>query len=290
MSGLELRSVEHLTRLLGVSREWLERFAARPARHYDRRLVAVKGKNRRLAVPRPRLRDALDRLQARLQTVVLPETLHGGRRGRSVVTNALPHCRQPVVIRLDIADFFPGVSHRRVYTAFAEGQRCAPDVARHLTRLTTLDGCLPQGSPTSPMVANLVAAPLARRLERLAAQHGARYTQYVDDITLSGPRHLERLLPLVTNIVRQEGFTVNPSKTAVLPASTEQIVTGVRVDGGLAAPASTLREIDDLLARAVPDDVARLRGKIAYVHQLDRARAAGLTTRLEAALRAPPRA
>jgi hypothetical protein len=134
-----------------------------------------------------------------------------------------------------------------VYTMFVQRLGCVPDVARILTRLTTLDGAIPQGAPTSTMVANIVLEPLVLRVRGLADQHGAAYGQFVDDGTISGPSHLRRLLPLVKQIVAQAGFTAKESKTVCVDADHEQIVTGYRVNHQLDVPRKTIDKTAHLL-------------------------------------------
>src|SRR5207237_495069 len=65
--------------------------------------------------------------------------------------------------------------------------RADDDAARLLTLLTTLDGGLPQGAPTSPGLSNFVNRELDARLAARAAVAGARYTRYCDDLAFSWP-------------------------------------------------------------------------------------------------------
>ena len=144
--------------------------------------------------------------------------------------------------------------------------------------MTTLGGSLPQGSPTSTIVSALVLVPFAGRLERLAQLHGAEYSQYVDDVTFSGPSHVASLVRLLERIAVQEGFTLNPEKTRAQPTSSEQIVTGVAVNTQLELPESKRQEIADLLVQCegfrtrgqgIPKRLVQaIRGKISYARQL----------------------
>jgi len=153
---------------------------------------------------------------------------------------------------------------------------------------------LPQGSPTSPALANLAAFGLDRRLEGLAARFGATYTRYADDLTLSGERTLMqragRIIALVEAIAADEGFRVNDAKTRVRSRAQRQLVTGLVVNE---RPNVTRADYDRL--RAVlhdaatngpaaanrsghPDFRAHLLGRIAWVAATNPARAEKLHT------------
>ena len=80
-------------------------------------------------------------------------------------------------------------------------------------------------------------------MEGLAKKHGSAYTQYVDDTTFSGPIHIAHLNPLINKIINQEGFTANISKTKVMGAGQEQVVTGVKVNQGADVPSLKIREV-----------------------------------------------
>ena len=110
------------------------------------------------------------------------------------------------------------VTSDMVRRAFQYRCKCAPEVARLLAASTTPFGCLPQGAPYSSIVAAVATDRLADRLRSLAEQHGARYTQYVDDITLSGPKHIARLKNLMIRIIRSVGFDIASEKIEIVPA------------------------------------------------------------------------
>src|SRR2546428_505995 len=79
--------------------------------------------------------------------------LYGGPN-TSARMAALPHRGQPVVVALDIKDFFPSVKAKEVREEFLR-LGYSPSVAAAITRLVTYKNRLPQGAPTSPAVARL---------------------------------------------------------------------------------------------------------------------------------------
>ena len=220
--------------------------------HYSRfRIPKRSGGHRKLASPKPLLRQAqrwiLDNLTSRLEPHARIAT--AWRKGRSVVDNARPHVGKAVVIRVDIRDFFPSISWRRVRRVFSD-LGYSEGIATMLALLTTdaertavmLDGqrrfvaqgqrALPQGACTSPSLANFVVLRLDKRVDGLCRSLGFNYTRYADDLTFSHeqPRaNVAVLLQQVYAILRDEGFEPNERKTAVMRAGGRQMVTGLMV-------------------------------------------------------------
>lgn len=250
---------------------WLPRKGG-PPRVIERPKAALKAAQRRL------LHDILDWIPAH-------EAAHGFTRGRSARTGAAAHTGRPVILRLDLEDFFASVSAARVFGVFRTAGYPEP-VAHVLTGLATnavpigewsavprppdpaLIGAhyrlgrrlatphLPQGAPTSPALANLAAFRLDRRLAGLAGALGGTYTRYADDLTFSGSRLLrdraERLRATVGAIAHEEGFLANHRKSAVATRATRQQICGIVVNERLNAP----REEYDRL-KAILHDAAR---------------------------------
>jgi RNA-directed DNA polymerase len=285
---LKIRSVKHLCYLLKTTPEELDKICNNlEGFYYSQTKIDSKGKPRQLDTPQGGLREILDNLNVLLQRVELPGCIHGGCKGHSTRTNAGPHIGQPLVMVLDIKSFFPSVRPSMVYDLFWKRLECSKTVSNYLKKLTTYKGCLPQGSPTSAIVGALVAEPVSRRLQGLAKQHGANFTQYVDDITFSGPPHLQRLKKTITKIVQQAGLSINYKKTAVMPRNTEQNVTGIRVNTSFDAPSEKIKQakkiIDQFEARGTnPTDkeLASIKGKINYIGSLNRGAGNNLHSRL----------
>ena len=234
----------------------LERTVREPLRHY--RWTQVGG--RLLAAPKPRLKEAQRRL---LRHVVGPLPVHGAAHGcvpgRSVRTAVTPHAGAAVVLQLDLESFFASIRAERVHALLRTVGGLPEPVASAVTGLVTTvvprevwagvpvgDDAdrhgrlgrrlavphLPQGAPTSPALANLVAFRLDRRLAGLAATSGAAYTRYVDDLTFSGDARLDRgrFEALVGEIVADEGFRLNAAKTRSRTAAARQSVLGTVVN------------------------------------------------------------
>ncbi len=199
-----------------------ERRAAPQLQHYRWRALPKRGGVRLVAAPKPRLKEIQRRLLRRLEAAIpLHDGAHGAVRSRSVATALTPHAGARVLVHLDLESFFPTVTANRVRGLFrsfgappAVGDVIAglcttampARVWREVPRphdMTAIEAHrrlrgrlvvphLPQGAPTSPLLANAVAFGLDRRLAALAGRFDARYTRYVDDLVFSGGRSLHR--------------------------------------------------------------------------------------------------
>ena len=263
-----LGELADLLQLSGGDLEWFadpkhwNRTAARKLQHYRYEWRARPGRlPRLLEIPAPRLR-AIQRtvLRELLYPVTLHDAAHGFVPGRSAATGAAHHTGRDVVLNLDLQTFFAKVTAGQVYGTLRQAGYTEA-VAHRLTGIVTHvvpprvlaqmppggDPAqrfalrkalslphLPQGAPTSPMVANLALRRLDSRLAGLAATFDAGYTRYADDFTFSGGPELARrsnaFLRTATTIIEDQGHSVNPLKTRVRRAGVRQTVTSVVVN------------------------------------------------------------
>jgi hypothetical protein len=250
------------------------------------------------------LREILDRVPAHAAA-------HGFVKGRSILTNAVPHTGRTVVVKWDLTNFYATVRFNRVVAIFRTlgySREAAIWLASLTTAATPADvplpetGAhalkayrgrhLPQGAPTSPALANLSAFSLDVRLSGLAKAFGGTYTRYADDLTISGDerfaRRLRNLIPLVEQVIRSERFRVHPHKRRVLRSGKRQVVAGVVVN---AKPNVCRDEFDRLKAilhnaarhgaesqnrEGHRDFAAHLRGRVAHVMMVNPTRGAKL--------------
>jgi hypothetical protein len=276
-------------------------------RHYRyARLPRRTAPPRVIERPKPRLK-ALQRriLHEILDWIPVHDAAHGFVRGRSARTHASLHTGRRVVVRIDLEDFFAGVTAGRVYGIFrtagypeavahaltglctnvVPAPESVPGHFRLSRRLATPH--LPQGAPTSPALANLAAYSLDRRLTGLADAVGARYTRYADDLVLSSDRYLRTPEATIAEIAADEGFRVNAAKTRVMGRGTRQTVTGVVVNARPNVPRAEYDTLKATLHRAGRDgpaglDPSHLLGRIAWVESLNPARGAKLRARFAA--------
>lgn len=169
---------------------------------------------------------------------------HGFVRERSILTNAVMHLNRKNVLNIDLKDFFDGFNFGRVRGFFISNRnfQLDPAVATVIAQIACYDNKLPQGSPCSPVITNLITHSLDIRLASLAKDNSCIYTRYADDITFSTR---EKEFPTTLMVegassytpgrrlqseIRRAGFEINHPKTRIQYRDSRQDVTGLIVN------------------------------------------------------------
>lgn len=258
--------IEELARRCGLSVAELRDV---PVSYREAYIPKRQGGARRLLIPVPELRRVqqilLHRLLARLRT---HPAATGFEPGMSIVENAAPHVGRAVVIRLDIRDFFSQTGVERVDHYFRRVGWNA-ECAALLTRLTTYEGGLPQGGPTSPRLSNLVNFGMDVSIEHfVCGKRRGRYTRYADDITISfrrdSPRRVRGVVQFVARTLHRNGYSLNRRKTRIFRRHQQQQVTGLVVNDQVNVPRRIRRRL-----RAVEHHLACGRHATMTREQLD---------------------
>jgi RNA-directed DNA polymerase len=288
--------------------------------HYNYSVRAKRsGGVRLIEMPKSRLKAMQRKILAGiLQRIPVHDAAHGFVKDRSIVTFARPHAGQRVVLRLDLADFFPTFRAARVEALFRTlgyPEAVADRLAGICTNATPLSlwktrpveiaaaewGAarhlyvrphLPQGAPTSPALANLMAYRLDCRLTGLASSAGAVYTRYADDLAFSGGEDFRRVVHRfslhVAAVALEEQFHVRHQKTRIMSDGARQELAGVVVNR---EPSLRRRELETLEAvltncarrgpadqnrEGLPDFRAHLEGRVGFIAMVNAEKGARL--------------
>lgn len=258
----ECNTDEEIALAMGISVEKLRFLACNyPTKHYFCFPILKKtGEARMISAPMPDLKAAQRWiLRNILEKLEVHDAAHGFRRNRSIITNAQPHVGADIVVKLDLQNFFQSISYKRVKELFCQ-LGYSEDAAKILGLICTvadleeIDGinyrhtgrrCLPQGSPASPAISNLICDRLDSHLTQIAAERGFHFTRYADDLTFSGSKDawygVYHLINKSKSIITNEGFTLNPNKIQILSKSVQQEVTGIVVNRQLNISRNTLK-------------------------------------------------
>ncbi|WP_163831073.1 retron St85 family RNA-directed DNA polymerase [Spartinivicinus ruber] len=224
--------------------------------HYRRFTIPKKdGSDRAIWAPKTLLKQAQYWINDNItRKLIVHGAAHGFIPGRSILSNAEVHTNSKIILKMDLENFFPTITLKRVKGLFRKaGYR--EQIATLLALLVTEaprevvedqnktyfvsmgPRCLPQGAPTSPMITNALCLKLDRRLTGIAEKYGWRYSRYADDLTFSLPDgkdkqpNLGKLMHVIKQIVKDEGFIIHPEKTRITRKGGRQKITGLVVNG-----------------------------------------------------------
>jgi len=243
-----------LANKIGVSKKYLYWIGKVPKRQY--KIYSIKkssGGYRKITAPKIGIKIIQKWiLRQILEKVSLHDNCEGFRLGRSIVTNCRRHTNKQIILKFDIKDFFPSINFKRVLGMFLS-LGYVFNVSYLLAKLTTYEDELPQGSPTSPAIANIILKRVDSRLAGLAKKAKANYSRYADDITFSGnDRSVLKAVPLVKKIIEEEGFRLASRKVGIYRKGVQQKVTGLIVNKKISIPRDRIR-----LLRAVLHNCSR---------------------------------
>lgn len=209
------------------------------------------GSTRSIHAPKRGLKRIQHLISELLQALFEPdESVHGFVRERSIVSNAKEHVGAPYVLNVDLKDFFPTITQGRVKAVLQLAPFDFPEEgAKLIAGLCSFAGVLPQGSPASPVLTNIVCQRLDRRMNLFALARGCVYTRYADDMTLSSDERVfdGKFFLKLERIVSEEGFRFNIKKTRLLDKSTRQEVTGLVVNEKVNVPREFVNQIRAML-------------------------------------------
>lgn len=220
---------------------------------------------------------------------------HGFRQDKGIISNASIHKNRKYVFNVDIKDYFPSINFGRIRGFFIKNKffELNPAVATIIAKIVCYKGSLPQGSPASPVISNIMGHLIDVRMISLASRFGCVYTRYVDDITFSTnqsifPKEiavrdtsgLMRWAPgrLLQKEIRRIGYEFNPDKSRLQSSSQRQCVTGLVVNKKVNIKRDyykKVRAMCDFLFKSdefnlygtdIKGDIRQLEGMLGYVY------------------------
>lgn len=267
-------TLKHLSYLTGVSYKYLRQVVSREEldpykifRIRKRPRQDGRAQFRVICVPEIKLADVQQWISRNVLALGRPHSANTAfAPGSRLVDAVKPHCGSRWVVKVDVRRFFESVTEISAYRAFRRlGYQplVSLELARLCTRVGSLSklrrqrrwirlapgyvakirsyafprlGHLPQGAPSSPMLANLTMCEADADLTKAAESFGMVYTRYADDLTFSTSKNsfdrndATALIKLIYRILGRFGLVPNLAKTQVVPPRAKKIVLGLLVD------------------------------------------------------------
>jgi hypothetical protein len=219
-----------------------------------------------------------------------PIYLQGGVKDEAVprdaISDASIHAGREVIISEDISDYFPSIKSSLVLETWQYFFNFPEEVALVLSSLTTYDGFLPQGAPTSSYIANLIFWDIEPLIEFELREQGFIYTRYIDDITVSADNRvtkheIEFIVSKIVGMLSKKDLKPNRDKHAIHTRAERRNVHNLNVNTG--KPTMSKEERKNIRAavfqceRKAKEDpystefgemFERVQGRVAYMKRL----------------------
>lgn len=243
MNFLDIKTLDDLEKFLGVDHKTFlfMRFAKSENRY--RKFFLPKNKPsefREINSPTPVLMNAHKILYSELYKCLKTyECSHGFIKNKSIKTNAAQHVGKAYVLNFDIEDFFPSIHIGRLIGLFARKPfSFSRDISVALSQILTCNGKLAQGSPCSPILANMIFYSVDRKILKYIKRTSICYTRYADDLTFSfnKPYFVSYFYDGTNinldfnNLFLSSNFKLNNSKFRIQQSNQHQDVTGITVN------------------------------------------------------------
>ena len=219
------------------------------------------------------------RLNILLKQIVVPAYLQSGIPGRSHLSNSKEHLQAVgATVTVDVSDFYPSISRRRIFRLFRNVFFCAPDVADVISDLVCFDGHLATGCPASVLLSFFSCKDMFDMIDARAKRQGATFTLYIDAIAITGNGVGHGDLKFLSTTLSRFGFHSKKSKSKIFCKDQAKVVTGRAFRNGISrAPNRSHLRMRDALSdsQASVNNLKKKRsaiGKLEHVSMLDEER------------------
>lgn len=219
------------------------------------------------------------------------------RRGAAIIQAVEPHAKSRSFFQTDLERFFDSITTPLIRKVLAENQTPVTDLQDHLEHilnLLTVEGKLPIGFSTSPILSNACLLSFDQRLAQISETRGWIYTRYADDIMLSTDDRakLSDADTVIEDCLSAEigdDFRLNPAKSklttigrkvkhlglVILPSGDVAIDRDVRnrieswIHFYLRDRAKLLKIFEETPNQGMEEGLERLSGLVSYAHSAD---------------------
>jgi RNA-directed DNA polymerase len=226
------------------------------------RISKKKAGYREISAPDSRLKKVHKKLNYYLQAYYLcikPDEVTGFiinpkylETKHDIIENARMHVGKKYILNIDLKDFFSTISAKRVKDLFSSDLFYFDEqITNALTLLTTYNGKLPTGAPTSPVISNFLCLKMDQQIKDFCISNSIQYSRYADDLTFSSNTEInQNLITEIIKIIKQNRFEINEKKLRVRRSDQKQVVTGIVVNEKVNVDRKLIRKV-----RAIIHDI-----------------------------------
>lgn len=177
-----------------------------------------------------------DKIRGKKQESIVPY-LHSSVKQRSYVTNANTHVGNKYVLALDLKDFYPSVTKKKICDFFVNEFNLPYDIAMFYAVLSTCKSednvyKLGQGLSQSATLAYLVNYKLFNYIYEFALRDNIEMSIYVDDIIFSSSSPIpQKFIDKLFGLIKDNGMEIKKKKVHNYKRESTKKITGVYING-----------------------------------------------------------
>ena len=271
-------NMEELASSMGLSKKIIYLFSLHSSKYYKKfKILKKNNKEREICAPNAKLKlvqkwlliNIFSKLVVSNQAMAFKKGING------IKLNASMHNKNLYILQIDLVDFFTSIKQKQVFKLLRR-KGYNGKISAIITSLCTYNGCLPQGGTTSPIISNLICNSLDKRLVGLCSKRDINYSRYADDMTFSSNEKssLKRIVPIITDIIKQEGFAINKEKTRFSCPGSRKVITGVNINSNeLKAKKELKRQVRAMIHKSIMqqeyEQNDKIRGLVAYINSIE---------------------
>lgn len=177
-----------------------------------------------------------DKVRGKKQESIIPY-LHSSVKQRSYVTNANTHIGNKYVLALDLKDFYPSVTKKKICNFFVNEFNLPYDIAMFYAVISTCkteDNSykLGQGLSQSATLAYLVNYRLFNYIYEISLNKGIEMSIYVDDIIFSSSNPIPQdFIDRLFGLIKENGMEIKKRKVHNYKQESTKKITGIYING-----------------------------------------------------------
>lgn len=264
--------------------------------YYEFKIPKHSGGLRTINAPYPEFKQALSQVKDIFEQNIkclAHDSAYAYTKHRSTIDAIKKHAdnKSNWFLKIDLSDFFPSCNPALIHLLLKESypfyylSENADNILKKIIKVCCLNNGLPQGTPMSPLLTNLIMIPydymINNRLKRSTGEHYV-YTRYADDILISSKAHFswQQIEQELTEILSP--FRINHSKTRYGSKAGRNWNLGLMLnkDNNITLGSKKKKELNAMLNNFIKDfvekgiqwskeDTQYLQGNLSYLQQIE---------------------
>lgn len=228
--------VSQIINCFQIEKDIIEEIIENSNQYYKKLAITLHGKHKTIHIPTPELKMLqywlLFELFSNNDFFKISNNATAYQDGLSIKVNALRHQYSDIIVHFDIKDFFHSINFEKHLLPILKKYINDDKDLEYINKICFLNNNLSIGSPTSPIISNIIMKnfdeKLVEQIEQIKDITNIIYTRYADDIYISATimnktkikkedpifkNFVDKTQDIVNNLIQKYGFQLNDKKT-----------------------------------------------------------------------------